>query len=64
MMNGSVPCALQLLWSAPTLLARLGAESNGIDHDSAVDAALDELASGLESVVAVDRFLAIAQDAA
>jgi adenosylcobyric acid synthase len=45
-------------------LARLGVESNGIDHDSAVDAALDELAAGLESVLAVDRLLAIAQDAA
>ncbi len=61
-------CYVHGLFHAPAQrtawLARLGAESNGIDHDSAVDAALDELAAGLESVVAVDRLLAIAQDAA
>jgi len=41
----------------------LGGASNGIDHDVAVDAALDELAAELEKVVAVDRLLAIAKDA-
>jgi adenosylcobyric acid synthase len=61
-------CYVHGLFHAPAQraawLARLGATSNGIDHDSAVDAALDELAGGLESVVAVDRLRAIAQDAA
>jgi adenosylcobyric acid synthase len=61
-------CYVHGLFHAPAQrsawLARLGVESNGIDHDSAVDAALDELVAGLESVVAVDRLLAIAQDAA
>jgi adenosylcobyric acid synthase len=41
----------------------LGGASNGIDHDVAVDAALDELAAELEKVVAVDRLIAIAKDA-
>jgi adenosylcobyric acid synthase len=60
-------CYVHGLFHAPAQraawLARLGAQSNGLDHDSAVDAALDELAAGLESVVAVDRLLAIAQSA-
>lgn len=43
-------------------LHRLGVSSNGLDHDSTVDAALDELAAGLEPVIAVDRLLRIAQD--
>ena len=42
----------------------LGGASNGIDHDVAVDAALDELATELDKVIAVDRLLAIAQEAA
>lgn len=37
--------------------------SNGIDHDVAVDSALDELAAELEKVVAVDRLIAIAKEA-
>jgi adenosylcobyric acid synthase len=41
----------------------LGGASNGIDHDVAVDAALDELAAELEKVVAVDRLIAIAKEA-
>ena len=41
----------------------LGGASNGIDHDVAVDAALDELAVELEKVVAVDRLIAIANEA-
>ncbi len=36
---------------------------NGIDQDTAVDAALDELAAALERHVAVDRLLAIARQA-
>lgn len=42
----------------------LNGASNGIDHDIVVDAALDELAAELEKVVAVDRLLAIAKEAA
>lgn len=45
-------------------LIRLGARSNGIDHESAVETALDELAIELEQVVDTDRILAIAQNAA
>ena len=41
----------------------LGSASNGIDHDVAVDAALDELAVELEKVVAVDRLITIANEA-
>jgi adenosylcobyric acid synthase len=41
----------------------VGGASNGIDHDVAVDAALDELAAELEKVVAVDRLIAIAKEA-
>ena len=41
----------------------LGSASNGINHDVAVDAALDELAVELEKVVAVDRMIAIANEA-
>jgi adenosylcobyric acid synthase len=42
-------------------LARLGAASNGRDHDADVDAALDELAGALERTLDVDRLLAIAR---
>lgn len=42
----------------------LDGASNGIHHDVAVDSALDELAVELEKVVAVDRLIAIAKDAA
>ena len=60
-------CYVHGLFHAPAQraawLARLGATSNGLDHDSAVDTALDELAAGLESVVAVDRLFAMAQGA-
>jgi len=42
-------------------LARLGAESDGIDQDARVEVALDELAAGLERVVDVDALLAIAR---
>lgn len=38
--------------------------SNGIHHDVIVDAALDELATELEKVVAIDRLIAIAREAA
>lgn len=41
----------------------LGSAPNGINHDVAVDAALDELAVELEKVVAVDRMIAIANEA-
>jgi adenosylcobyric acid synthase len=41
----------------------LGGASNGIDHDAAVDAALDELAAELEKVVAIDRLIAVAKEA-
>jgi adenosylcobyric acid synthase len=42
----------------------LGGASNGIHHDDAVDAALDELAAELDKVIAVDRLIAIAKEAA
>lgn len=42
----------------------LDGASNGTDHDIAVDGALDELAAELEKVVAVDRLIAIAKEAA
>lgn len=42
----------------------LDGASNGIHHDVAVDLALDELAAELEKVVAVDRLIAIAKEAA
>lgn len=42
----------------------LGGASNGIHHDVAVDSALDELAAELEKVVAVDRLIVIAKEAA
>lgn len=41
----------------------LNGVSNGIDHDMAVDAALDELAVELENVVAMDQMIAIAREA-
>ena len=41
-------------------LQRLGATSDGIDHSTRVDAALDELASKLERVVDIARLEAIA----
>lgn len=41
----------------------LGGVSNGIDHDTIVDAALDELAAEMERVVAIDRLIAIANTA-
>ena len=42
----------------------LDGSSNGIHHDVIVDAALDELAAELEKVVAIDRLIAIAREAA
>ena len=53
------------LFAAPGLraamLARIGARSNGADHDRAVDAALDELADELERHLDVDGLLALAR---
>ena len=42
----------------------LNGSSNGIHHEVIVDAALDELAAELENVVAIDRLIAIAREAA
>jgi adenosylcobyric acid synthase len=44
-------------------LGKLGATSNGLDHATIVDAALDELAAELDKVVDIDRLLSIAQEA-
>ena len=53
------------LFAAPGLraavLARIGARSNGADHDHAVDAALDELAGELERHLDIDGLLALAR---
>src|SRR3546814_11235928 len=40
-------------------LARLGAASNGMDHDQTIDAALDELAQALETTIDCDALLEI-----
>src|SRR3546814_18570351 len=40
-------------------LARLGAASNGMDHDQTLDAALDELAQELETAIDCDALLAL-----
>jgi adenosylcobyric acid synthase len=53
------------LFAAPGLraamLARIGARSNGADHDRAVDAALDELAGELERHLDIEGLLALAR---
>ncbi|WP_374409943.1 cobyric acid synthase [Novosphingobium colocasiae] len=40
-------------------LARLGVEGNGLDHGATVDAALDELAEGMERHLDIDGLLAL-----
>ncbi|KQM21770.1 cobyric acid synthase [Novosphingobium sp. Leaf2] len=42
------------------LLTRLGARSNGADHDTRVDAALDDLAAAMEAALDIDGLLALA----
>jgi adenosylcobyric acid synthase len=42
-------------------LARIGIDAQGPDHDAAVDAALDELAAGLEAHLDMDAIVAIAR---
>src|SRR3546814_10707795 len=44
-------------------LARLGAASNGMDHDQTINAALDELAQELETAIDSDALLALANNA-
>ncbi|WP_067732400.1 cobyric acid synthase [Novosphingobium naphthalenivorans] len=46
------------------LLARIGVRSHARDHGALVDAALDELAAGLEEHLDIDGLLALAQGAA
>jgi adenosylcobyric acid synthase len=43
------------------LLARLGAASDGMDHNAAVDAALDAIAAELEAHLDIDGLLAVAR---
>lgn len=43
------------------LLARLGAQSDGLDHGAAVDAALDELAADMERHLDIDGLLALTE---
>ncbi|MEH3101894.1 cobyric acid synthase [Sphingomonas adhaesiva] len=43
-------------------LARIGADAQGPDHAAAVDAALDELAAGLEAHLDIDAIVAIARE--
>jgi len=52
-----------LLAKAPlreALLARIGAASDGVDHDARVDAALDELAQAMEAHLDIAGLLALA----
>jgi adenosylcobyric acid synthase len=44
------------------LLARIGAASTGVDHASAVDAALDDLAASMEQYLDIDGLLALARE--
>lgn len=46
-----------------TLLAGIGAASHGGEHHALVDAALDELAAGLEAHLDIDALLALGSEA-
>jgi adenosylcobyric acid synthase len=42
-------------------MARLGGESDGLDHQAGVDAALDELAAEMERHLDIDGLLALTE---
>ena len=57
-------CHVHGLFAEPAFriayLAALGARSAGEDHAQRVDGALDEIATALESTLAIDRLLRLA----